>query len=62
MVKTRTHLLNQEVNKVHLDSIRLQDNFKELNSSVTHLMIQINEKKWRKTLSIYKELIVKRKN
>ena len=44
VVKTRTHLLNQEVNKVHLDSKRLQDNFKELNSSVTHLMIQINEK------------------
>lgn len=44
VVKTRTHILNQEVNKVHLDSIRLQDYFSELNVSVKNLMIQINEK------------------
>lgn len=44
VVKTRTHLLNQEVNKVHLDSVRLQDYFNKMNISVKNLFIQINEK------------------
>lgn len=44
VVKTRAKLLNQEVNKVHLDSIRLQDYFNELNISITNLITQINEK------------------
>jgi hypothetical protein len=44
VVKTRTQLLNQEVNKAHFDSVRLQDDFKEMNVSVKNLFIQINEK------------------
>ncbi len=44
VVKTRTQLLNQEVNKAHFDSVRLQDDFKEMNISVKNLFIQINEK------------------
>jgi hypothetical protein len=44
VVKTRTQLLNQEVNKAHFDSVRLQDYFKEMNISVRNLFIQINEK------------------
>ncbi len=44
VVKTRAKLLNQEVNKVHLDSIRLQDYFNELNISIKNLITQINEK------------------
>ncbi|MFT4801654.1 MAG: hypothetical protein ACI93N_001429 [Flavobacteriaceae bacterium] len=44
VVKTRTQLLNQEVNKAHFDSVRLQDYFKELNISVKNLFVQINEK------------------
>ena len=44
VVKTRTQLLNLEINKVHFDSVRLQDYFKEMNISVRNLFIQINEK------------------
>ena len=44
VVKTRTQLLNQEVNKAHFDSVRLQDYFNELNISVKNLFVQINEK------------------
>ena len=44
VVKTRTQLLNQEVNKAHLDSVRLQEYFNEMNISVKNLIIQINEK------------------
>ena len=44
VVKTRTQLLNQEVNKAHLDSVRLQDYFNEMNISVKNLIIQINDK------------------
>tara|TARA_R110000787_G_scaffold281906_1_gene393488 strand:+ start:17620 stop:18204 length:585 start_codon:yes stop_codon:yes gene_type:complete len=44
VVKTRTQLLNQEVNKAHFDSVRLQDYFKELNISVKNLFFQINDK------------------
>ena len=44
VVKTRTQLLNLEVNKAHFDSVRLQDYFKEMNISVRNLFIQINEK------------------
>ncbi len=44
VVKTRTNLLNQEVNKSHIDSIQLQDYFNEMNIAVKNLIIQINEK------------------
>jgi len=44
VVKTRTQLLNLEVNKAHFDSVRLQNYFKEMNISVRNLFIQINEK------------------
>lgn len=44
VVKTRTQLLNLEVNKAHFDSVRLQNYFKEMNVSVRNLFIQINEK------------------
>ena len=44
VVKTRTKLLNQEVNKSFIDSITLQDYLKEFNISVTNLITQINEK------------------
>lgn len=44
VVKTRTQLLNLEINKAHFDSVRLQDYFKEMNISVRNLFIQINEK------------------
>ena len=44
VVKTRTQLLNLEVNKAHFDSVRLQDDFKEMNISVKNLFVQINEK------------------
>jgi len=44
VVKTRTNLLNQEVNKTHFDSVRLQNYFYEMNLSVKNLIIQINEK------------------
>ena len=44
VVKTRTQILNQEVNKAHLDSVRLQKYFNEMNISVKNLFTQINEK------------------
>ena len=44
VVKTRTQILNQEVNKAHLDSVRLQEYFNEMNISVKNLFTQINEK------------------
>jgi len=44
VVKTRTHLLNQEARKVHLDSISLEKKLIDLNISVKNLFVQINEK------------------
>ena len=44
VVKTRSQILNQEVNKAHLDSVRLQEYFNEMNISVKNLFTQINEK------------------
>jgi hypothetical protein len=36
--------LNQEVKKIHLDSIKLENKLNELNISITNLFIQIDEK------------------
>ena len=44
VVKTRTHLLNQEARKVHLDSTSLEKKLIDLNISVKNLFLQINEK------------------
>jgi len=44
VAKTRSNLLNQEVNKAHIDSARLQNYINEMNISVNNLIIQINEK------------------
>jgi hypothetical protein len=44
VAKTRANLLNQEVNKAHIDSVRLQNYLNEMNVSVKNLIIQINEK------------------
>jgi len=44
VVKTRANLLSQEVNKAHIDSVRLQNYLNEMNVSVKNLIIQINEK------------------
>ena len=44
VVKTRTYLLNQEVKKIHLDSIKLENKLNELNISIKNLFIQIDEK------------------
>lgn len=44
VVKTRSQLLEQEVNKSHIDSLRLENYFNEMNISAKNLMIQINEK------------------
>lgn len=44
VVKTRSQLLEQEVNKSRIDSIQLQNYFAEINISVKNLMVQINEK------------------
>ncbi len=44
VAKTRAHLLNQEVNKAHIDSVRLQEYLTEMNVSVSNLINQINEK------------------
>jgi len=44
VVKTRSKLLEQEVNKSRIDSLRLQNYFEEMNSSVKNLIVQINEK------------------
>jgi hypothetical protein len=43
-VKTRVYLLNQELNKSRPDSVKIQLNIAELNTSYTNLIIQINEK------------------
>ena len=44
VVKTRSQLLEQEVNKSRIDSIQLQNYFDEMNISAKNLMVQINEK------------------
>jgi len=44
VVKTRSQLLEQEVNKSRIDSMQLQKYFEEMNISVKNLMVQINEK------------------
>ncbi len=44
VAKTRAYLLNQEVNKSQLDSVRLQEYLNEMNISVKNLITQINEK------------------
>ena len=44
VVKTRSKLLEQEVNKSQFDSLRLQNYFDEMNTSVKNLIVQINEK------------------
>lgn len=44
VIKTRTSLLNQELNKSRIDSVRLQKYINEVNISVKNFMIQINEK------------------
>ncbi len=44
VAKTRSNLLNQEVNKVRIDSARLQEYINETNISVNNLIVQINEK------------------
>jgi len=38
------YLLNQELNKSRPDSVKIQLNIAELNTSYTNLIIQINEK------------------
>ena len=44
VVKTRSELLAQEVNKSRIDSLQLQNYFDEMNISVKNLIVQINEK------------------
>jgi len=44
VVKTRVHLLDQELNKSKPDSTMLQGHISELNTSYSHLIEQINEK------------------
>jgi hypothetical protein len=44
VVKTRSELLAQEVNKSRIDSLQLQNYFDEMNTSVKNLIVQINEK------------------
>lgn len=44
VVRTRSNLLHQEVNKVKLDSSLLQLNINEMNNATTNLIAQINEK------------------
>jgi len=44
VVKTRSQLLEQEVNKSQIDSIQFQNYFDEMNISAKNLMVQINEK------------------
>lgn len=44
VIKTRTSLLNQELNKDRIDSIRLQSYISEVNVSMKNFIIQINEK------------------
>ena len=44
VVKTRSQLLEQEVNKSRIDSIQVQNCLNEMNISVKNLIVQINEK------------------
>jgi len=44
VVNTRANIVNQEVNKAHIDSVRLQGYLNEMNISVKNLITQINEK------------------
>ncbi|MFT4697680.1 MAG: hypothetical protein ACI9SJ_000809 [Flavobacteriaceae bacterium] len=44
IIKTRTSLLQQELNKARIDSLRLQQYINEVNVSVKNFIIQINEK------------------
>lgn len=44
VIKTQTSLLNQELAKDRIDSVRLQNYIKEVNISVKNFIIQINEK------------------
>ena len=44
VVRTRANLLFQEVHKSRLDSLRLENAIDEMNVSVTHLILQLNEK------------------
>ncbi len=44
VIKTQTSLLNQELTKDRIDSVRLQNYIKEVNISVKNFIIQINEK------------------
>ena len=44
VAKTRAMLLQQEVQKVTIDSIRLQLQIKEMNIAAKNLIIQVNEK------------------
>ena len=44
VVKTRVHLLDQELNKSRPDSATLQGHLSELNTSYSNLIQQINEK------------------
>ena len=44
VVKTRSQLLEQEVNKSRIDSIQVQNYLSEINISVKNLIVQINEK------------------
>lgn len=44
VVKTRTLLLEQELNKSRIDSLKIQNYLREVNISVKNLIVQINEK------------------
>jgi len=44
VVKTRAQILEQELNKSRIDSIKIQNYLNEMNISVKNLIIQINEK------------------
>ncbi len=44
VVKTRSQLLEQELNKSRIDSLQIQNYIHEVNVSVKNLIIQINEK------------------
>ncbi len=44
VVKTRAKLLEQEVNKSHIDSLSVQKSFDKMNTSVKNFIIQVNEK------------------
>lgn len=44
VVKTRSQLLEQEVNKSRIDSLQVQNYLNEMNISVKNLIVQINEK------------------